>query len=269
MRARHRFLCATLPATMLLMLVGPARATQSASLTVSLNPDQPGAPTTISFAFAIKAPTRQLPSPLTSIALSYPKNVGIVTSGLGLATCTTQELETDGPEGCPPNALMGTGSATVGIAFGPEILYETGEITIWMAPVEAGEITLIVNAETHTPVMDDLILPSQLLAAPAPYGGTLQTPIPPLTTLPGAPNGSILTMHATLGPKNLTYYERKDGRRVPYHPAGIILPSSCPHDGFPFTATFKYENGTADTSARRIPCRKSAPPKAATHRHRT
>lgn len=253
-RVAHYVLRTTTALAVVLAWVAPANATQRASLSVSLSPERLGAGTTIQFGFKLRGQRHKLPPPLTSIDLRYPANLGIVTSGLGLATCTAQRLEVYGPEGCPPNALMGRGSAIVGMNFGPEVIKERGYITIWMAPIQGGRITLVFDAEAFQPVTDYLTLPSQLETAPPPYGGSLNTSIPPIEVLPEGRNASILEMQATLGPKNITYYERKNGQRVPYQPAGIALPNKCPPHGFPFSAIFSFEDGSKTTATHAVPC---------------
>ena len=244
-----------------LALTSPAHGAQSASLSVALSPERLGAGTTIFFRFRIRSPGNALPTPLRAIDLLYPANVGLVTSGLGLATCTSARLQLAGAEGCPANALMGRGTARVGIAFGPVIVYETGYITIWMAPVQDGHLALLFNAEANTPILADLVLESQDLAAPAPYGGSLVTTIPPLESLPGASDGSIIEMHASIGPRNITYYEHRHGQRVPYQPDGIVLPARCPALGFPFAATFTFQDGSRTTARRRVACPRAAQPR--------
>lgn len=253
-RPQLRYLGAALAAAILLLLLAnTTQAAETSTLSVSLHPKRLGAATTILFAIKLKGTADQLPSPLRSIELQYPASIGIVPSGLGLSTCTAKRIEDYGPEACPPDSLMGKGNATAGLSFGPLNLTETGNITIWMAPEHEGHTTLLFNAEAVSPILDDIVIESQLLPAPPPYGGKLQINVPAIPTLPGAPNGSILEMHATLGPKGITYYEFNKGHRLAYHPVGLLLPHHC-HGGFPFAATFGYEDGTTSTSRQTVPC---------------
>jgi hypothetical protein len=69
-------------------------------LAVTLTPEKLGAGTTIGLSFQI-ASNGRTPSSLTAVDLSYPANIGLITSGLGLATCEPTALETLGPIGCP------------------------------------------------------------------------------------------------------------------------------------------------------------------------
>ena len=63
-------------------------------------------------------PRRLTRAPLTEVRFAYPRSLGLVSSGLGLAACTrpasdfAQVLITaPGLGGCPPNAVMGVGTA--------------------------------------------------------------------------------------------------------------------------------------------------------------
>jgi hypothetical protein len=231
-----------------------ASGAQSAKLTVTLTPEHLGIGTTISFAFKIITPNSRVPSPLSSLDFRYPAKVGLLTSGLGLTSCTPTILEEIGPEGCPANSLMGHGSAVVEIPIGPEIIHETGHITIWMGPVTDGHVGLLFYAEGNTPLSSELIFPGTILEARPPYGGDLYTIIPAIPILPEAPNAAVVQMHATIGPKNLTYYRHTSGKKTPYKPEGLRLPHSCPHGGFPFAATFTFQDGTHTTAHATVTC---------------
>ena len=102
--------CCALPAT--------AGATETATLQTSFSPDRLGASTTIGFGFQIATPGGGLPAPLTSLSLNLPAGIDYVSTTLGLAICTPSVLRTRGPSGCPPNSLLGSGSALVEVPFG-------------------------------------------------------------------------------------------------------------------------------------------------------
>jgi hypothetical protein len=239
---------------LLLTSAAPASASQSVTLNVQLTPERLGTGTTIHFAFQITTPQGQIPSPLRALDFRYPAKVGLLTSGLGLTNCTPKILEEIGPEGCPANSLMGYGNALVEIPIGPEIIHERGQITTWMGPVTNGHISLLFYAQGQTPVSAELIFPGIVLDAATPYGGRLKTNIPTIPTLPGAPNAAVTAMHATIGPKNITYYRRAHGKTTPYRPEGLRLPHTCPHNGFPFSSTFTFQNGAHTTAHTTVPC---------------
>jgi hypothetical protein len=249
---------ATLVASLLSILLAPsltisASAAQTVSLKASLVPERLGGRTTLVFGFEF-APTGTVPSPLAALELRYPANIGLVTSGLGIVNCTTRILENLGPAGCPADSLMGHGSGVVEIPFGPELIREAGEITIWMGPIEHGHLTLLFFAYGHTPVLDELIFPGVALGASRPYGGNLITRIPPIAVLPEAPYGAVVKMLVTLGPLGIVYLKHARGKTTSYHPLGLQLPTRCPHGGFPFATTFHFLDGSQATAHTAVPC---------------
>lgn len=231
-----------------------AQASQRVTFTVALTPERLGAGATIEYGFRVLAPGGRVPSPLSTVELLYPAHIGLVTSGLGLATCSSATLELLGPQACPADALMGRGSALVEIPVGPAIIREAGAITTWMAPPRNGRVSLLFYAEGRSPVHAELIFPGLILGAPTPYGGRLATQIPEVPTLPGAPDAAIVELQATLGPKTITYYERRRHHRVAYTPNGIVLPRSCPRGGFPFAADFTFLDGSHASARTAVPC---------------
>jgi hypothetical protein len=233
-------------------LTASATAAPSAKLQVSLTPERLGAGTTIAFAFQITSPDGAVPPPLTNVDLRYPANLGLIPSGLGFTTCSRTELEAR--NACPPDSLMGYGSARAEIALGPELIVESAQITTWMAPIEDGHLTLLFLADARTPVESEIIFTSQILNAPPPFGGSLTTTVPIIPSAPEAPDVSITQMRSTLGPMHITYYQRFHGKTTAYHPQGIRLPHTCPHGGFPFAATFAFLDKSHTTASASVPC---------------
>jgi hypothetical protein len=244
------------------LVASAARASQRVTLAVTLAPERLGAGTTIEYGFRVLAPGGRVPSPLSTVELLYPAHIGLITSGLGLATCSSATLELLGPQACPADALMGRGSALVEIPVGPAIIREAGAITTWMAPPRNGRVSLLFYAEGRSPVLAELIFPGLILDAPTPYGGRLTTQIPEIPTLPEGHDAAVVEMHATIGPKTLTYYERRRHHRVAYTPNGIVLPGSCPRGGFPFAADFTFLDGSHASARTAVPC-----PDQRAHRH--
>jgi hypothetical protein len=241
--------------TLALLVSVPAQSSgaQHAQLNASFTPKRLGEGTTLGFSFTITS-SSQVPAPLSSLDLYYPANLGLATSGLGVATCTPAILEIEGPEGCPSQSQMGRGTAIVEVPFGPEVITQTAHTLIFMAYRHQGRVQLLFYAYSGEGVATIIVFAGSLLPAKTPFGGELEISIPPVPTLPGAPNAAVVQLHATIGPQHLTYYERARGRYLPYHPEGILLPGTCPRGGFPFAATFGFEDGTRATARTAIPC---------------
>ena len=235
-------------------LLGTASAAQRVKLGVRLSPERLGKGTTIEFSIQISAAGKLVPSPLSELDFRYPAKIGLVTSGLGRASCTAAVLEAFGKGGCPANALMGFGSALLEIQVGREVVHEAGVISIWMGPVANEEVQLLFYANAATPASEQLVFGGLLEEADPPFGGSLDTRIPPIPWNPEAPPASIVDFTARIGPQNVTYYRRAGAREIPYRPEGLRLPHSCPRGGFPFEGIFKFIDGTTTTARTSVPC---------------
>jgi hypothetical protein len=223
-------------------------------ISAALKPERLGGQTTILLGFRITEPGVRVPPPLRALSIRYPNNLGIALSGLGIETCTTSILELAGAAGCPPDSVMGRGSALAEVPFGPETIHELAPVTILRAEDEGGFITLLFDAQGEEPVQANIVLAAQLLPSRAPYGGRIAISVPLVPSLPEAPPVAVVELRATLGPLGLTYYETRGKRRIAYRPKGIFLPESCPRGGFPFAASFGFEGGVTRSAFTRVPC---------------
>lgn len=249
-------------------------AAPGAKLEAAFIPNRLGARTTLEFGFSFSAPPGQVPPPLTQIELRYPNNLGIALSRLGIAECTAQTLEASGPRGCPADSVMGYGVVYTGIVLGNSTVTENAPITIFRA-VNSEHLALLFYAEGTHPVVTDIVFPGLLLSAAEPFGGKVSIGVPLVETLPGAPYVSVIHLHATIGPREVTYYEKVGGITLAYKPAGILLPPSCPASGFPFAAVFTFSNGSRTRARTDASCpdhasagNASRPSRPSSHRRR-
>jgi hypothetical protein len=231
-----------------------AASTPTASLNAAFEPERLGRRTTLGFGFRIRGAAGLLPPALTAIDLSYPNNLGIALSGLGLATCTQGKLEASGLPGCHANSIMGFGNATAEISLGSDVVAENVPITILRAPDEQGHISLLFNAAGTAPLNTTAVFAGALLPAQPPFGGQVNIKAPLIASLPGAPDVAIVALHATLGPNGVTYYEHLAGETLAYQPPGILLPNSCPRGGFPFAVQFSFVDGSHASARTTEPC---------------
>jgi hypothetical protein len=231
-----------------------ANAAPTASLSAAFEPERLGGRTTLRFGFQLAGPGGQVPPALTAVSLSYPENLGIAFSRLGLVTCTAAQLEATGVAACPEDSIMGFGSATAEISLGSDAVGEPVPLTILRAPDEEGHLSLLFDAVGTTPLNTSAVFPGALLPAPPPFGGQVSIDVPLIPSLPGAPDVAIVRLRATLGPSGVTYFKPLEGRTIVYQPPGILLPDSCPKGGFPFAAQFSFVDGS-HASARAVePC---------------
>lgn len=250
---RHRSLLATI---ILCGWLSPCvQAAQSVRLDATLSPEHLGRETTVGFGFQIGTRDGRAPSPLTDVEVRYPERLGLALSGLGFASCSSSRLEAIGSAACPANSLMGYGTATAEIPIGPSHLYETAHVTIFRAPAQAGQVGLLFHVEAASPVSAELVFPGLLLSAAPPFAGSIDIKVPLVPGLPFGPNVAVVKLAMTVGPTSkIFYYERVHGKTLRYHPRGVLLPDSCPRGGFPFAATFGFEDGSQATAETTVRC---------------
>lgn len=258
-RARSRLalalvVLATAPST-LAHAEGPEA---SARLHVSLVPERLGRGTTIKFDFVLTGPRGEpeLPPPVTALSLLYPRGFGIITSGLGLASCSSAALEAFGPSACPSRSLMGYGTATGAIEVAHEVVDEEALTAVFMAPFDNGEIALLFFLDAYAPLLTERVFDGRLQPAHAPFGGALTITVPLIESFPEGPDVALVGLRSTIGPLGITYYNRIHGKFVPYRPGGIVLPRRCPRGGFPFAARFLFVDGHELTVQTTVRCPK-------------
>jgi hypothetical protein len=231
-----------------------AQQTPTVTLKAEFSPEHLGAGTTVHLGFQITEPSGAIPPPLTELGVLYPAELGIATSDLGLEECSLARLEEDGLAGCPANSLMGHGSAQVDVPFLLGPVLEPVSITLLSGPVQEGHLGLLFFANGASPVLAALIFAGAVLPAQGPFGGILDTRLPLVASVPEGPDASLVRMETTIGPSHLTYYRRVRNRMVGFRPRGILLPSSCPHGGFLFTAHLTFQNGAHAETSTAVPC---------------
>jgi hypothetical protein len=229
-----------------------ASAGPYASLAASFAPKRLGEPTTVTFALNIDPPPQAVPPPLSQIDFSYPGNLGFATSGLGLAACDPGKLQAQGGQACPANSQMGSGSATVEVTFGAEVVDEHVALELFAAPSPDGYVHLAILARGKEPIEARIVITAVLLA------GHLQISVPVVPGLPGAPDVAIKQIRASLGGP-LTYYEQAHGHLVAYRPKGIGLPGSCPRGGWRLGAKLAFQNGQHSQAAAVVTCPRPRP----------
>ena len=105
------------------------------------------------------------------------------------------------------------------------------------------------------PVDAQLALPSLLLPAAAPFGGSVHIGVPLVPSLPDSPDVAVVQLTATLGPLGITYYERVHGRTIAYHPRGACCcPTAAHAEVFPFAAELSFVDGSRASARTVVPC---------------
>ena len=239
------------------MPVQAAQAAPSVKLTASFSPDRLGAGTTIKVGFRVAYPSGEAPLPATELQFFLPRGLGIATSELGLQNCLPAQLEQGGRAACPPNSLMGHGSAVTAVPFGSRFVTERTSVTLFSAPVENGNPQLLFVVTGEYPVIAEVIFGALVLPAGPRFGGVIDTKLPLVPSVPEGPDVALLGLQTTIGPAGITYRENVGGRIVSFRPRGILLPKSCPRGGFPFAVHLSFSDGSGAGSNAAVPCPRS------------
>ena len=240
-----------------------APASEQATLHASFSPDRLEASTTIAFGFHLQTTDGLAPPPLTSVVLHIPAGMNYTLTTLGLSTCQPATLQADGVKGCPPNSRLGSGSALVEVPFGTGSGHELPEIqAVAGPPSSTGNMVVLFYANGQFPVSAQLVFSGEVLSDTGVFGSQLATTVPLIPSVPNGPGVSIVDVKATIGPAGLTYYHHVHGRLKPFHPLGIGVPERCPRGGFPFGASFVFQDGSTASTSTTVPC----PPRVKRHK---
>jgi hypothetical protein len=244
-------------AVALLCVLVPSSAlavAEKATLNASFSPDRLGTPTTITFGFHVATAEGTAPPPLTGLDLKMPAGMNYTTTTLGLAICQPAALIAEGLAGCPANSRLGYGSADVEVPFGTGSGHEIPEVQAVSGPSPKGNLVVLFYANGLYPVYAQLAFSGEVLPASGRFGSELAATVPLVTSVPGGPDVSVVSVTSTIGPNHLTYYKHVHGHLVSFHPRGVSVPERCPHGGFPFAAEFTFLDGSHASAQTTVPC---------------
>ena len=133
------------------------------------------------------------------------------------------ELQAHGASICPPDSRMGSGTARVEVPVGGGVEKETATRPWWRDPPR---MDMSAAGRRHRPLPRDrrIVIPSLL------QPGEFKLAVPLVESLPEAADVSVVRANLIIG-GNLTYYERRHGKMVPYRPKSVVLPKRCPRGG--------------------------------------
>jgi hypothetical protein len=140
------------------------------------------------------------------------------------------------------------------VPFGTGNGHEIPEVQAVSGPSPNGNLVVLFYASGLFPVSAQLAFSGEVLPDSGSYGSQLVTTVPLVASVPGGPDVSIVSVHSTIGPSHLTYYRHQHGRLVAFHPRGVSVPERCPRGGFPFAASFMFQDASATSARTTVPC---------------
>jgi hypothetical protein len=191
--------------------------------------------------------------PISGVNVYLPKGVKLHPSGF--ASCTQATLQNIGPTGCPKGSVASPIGSVLGeVTFGTERVPENTTLQGFFGP--AGSI--LFYAQGSTPVSLEVVSTGRFVRSSGKYSWELQTLVPPVATVPGAPLASVSKIHIKTG---AAY--RSHGKVVSY--GTVPKKGECPTGGFfgktevTFGGTFGGERefgipAKTVTNEIRVPC---------------
>jgi hypothetical protein len=148
-------ICAALVAPVRVNASGAARIAAapeatSAVLTSTLSPSRPGARGALTLAVQYTGGEDGVPSPVHRSVLSLP--AGLTLEVPSLRSCSAARLEARGPNGCPPQSLIGHGHALAKALAGSNVIEEQVALWAFIGPPQGSNPTLELLGEGSTPV---------------------------------------------------------------------------------------------------------------------
>jgi hypothetical protein len=181
------------------------------------------------------------PSPLTGVVFYTPKGSKLTTAGF--TTCSAAILESHEVQKCPKKSVAGPkGEAGGVVSFGGTRVHETLSVQPFF---ESGG-NLAFYAEGTSPASIELLSTGKFGSASG-SGPVLTTEVPLVSTVPGAPYGSVEFIKVKVGAAFM-----KGKKLVSYG----TLPKKCPKGGFPVKAELKFLSGEVVTVTAKPPCPK-------------
>ncbi len=234
---------ATLVAIVSLAMATTAAATNVATISSTLSPDRLGARSALTVSIHIVGGEFGVPAPLQQAVVRFPAGMSLEIPKL--RSCSTEQLQQFGASNCPAQSKLGEGHALVQTRPGAETISENVTLAAFLGPPRRLQPTVEVLGEGLTPIAVRMVVTGGVLSDRPPYGERLTMSLPPIPTLPLAPDGSLVDFSLTVGAKRSKAKKRANA---------IVVPKRCPRGGFPLAAEFSYADGTSGSERTTIPC---------------
>jgi len=195
----------------------PSKAKKSAGVTVNIASSDPAAPQ---------------PPIMNRIQISFPS--GGKWNGPKFPKCTIAALNSKGPKGCPSGSKIGTGN---GVGYAKPVV--TDPVKASLTIFNGGSQILVYAFPDLGPTF---VTPCSIVG-----GYNLDCKIPPIKTLPSAPDASVGTVNTKTTPKSI----KKKGKKLGL----VITPKKC-KGSWKSSAVFSFTTGEKVTTPFSQKCKK-------------
>jgi hypothetical protein len=160
------------------------------------------------------------PPPISAVNIYLPRGVKLHPSGF--ASCAEATLTNIGPSGCPKKSIASPRGSVLGeVTFGAERVPELATLQAFFAPGGG----LLFYTQGSSPVSLEVVSRGKYVRSSGKYSWELQTLVPAVATVPGAPLASVSKIHLKAGAAF-----RSHGKVIPY--GRVPKKGECPKGGF-------------------------------------
>jgi hypothetical protein len=182
------------------------------------------------------------PSPLTGVVVYLPS--GTKLHPQGFATCSNAIIESHEVQDCPKKSVASPKGEVLGVvSFGGTRVQEKATVQAFFTA--GGSITFFT--EGREPAVLEVLSTGRFSGAPNPFSQKLTAIVPLVSTVPGAPYASVLSIKIRVG---AAFMQGK--KLISYG----TVPKKCPKGGFPAKTELKYLSGETSTVSIKVPCPK-------------
>ncbi len=237
---RRRLISTLVACAGVMALAGAAYAAVQVSFTATMSPSKANKPTGLSVNVKSSDPAAEQPPIMNRIVIKF--NKGGKFDARRFKRCKLASLQAKGTKGCPSGSKIGTGKG-VGMAKPVVIDPVNGKLTLFNGSRVGGRDTVLVY------VFPDLGPTFVSVGKIKKSGGryTLDFNIPPIKTLPNAPDASVVSVKTKTPVKRV-----KKGKRRFYL---ITSPKVC-KGSWKGTGTFYFTTGEKKTVPFSQKCKK-------------
>jgi len=203
-----------------------------ATFTGPFSPSKANKSAGVSVGYVITDPAQPQPPVNNRVQISFAK--GGKWNGAKFPKCTASKLLSSGPKGCPSKSKLGTGT---GVGYAKPVVTD---------PVQAKLTIFNAGSSILVYVFPDLG-PTFVVTCKISGGYNLDCAIPPIKTLPSAPDAATTTVKTKTTPKSITKAGKKIGM--------IITPKKC-KGSWKSTAKFSFTTGETVSAPFSQKCKK-------------
>ncbi len=182
------------------------------------------------------------PSPLTGVVVYLP--AGTKLHPQGFTTCSNAILESHEVQNCPKKSIASPKGEVLGVvSFGSSRVQEKATVQAFFTP--GGNIAFFT--EGREPTVIEILSTGRFSGASNPFSQKLTAVVPLVSTVPGAPYASVLSIKIRVGAAFM------QGKKLISY--GTVA-KKCPKGGFPTKTELKYLSGETSTVSIKVPCPK-------------